>query len=178
MKTIPFRNSAFKVLTTIFLALLVFTANAQKEKLQTAFVYQLTRLIEWCPEGKTGNFVVGVVGNYPTLVSELTALQVRKVAEQKIEVKSFASLNEVTKCNILFMPDAKKDDLRAANEKIGNACTLIIGDQQGDARVGAGVSIVFLRESSKIQYEISRSFMSTHSLNVNDQLYKLASNIY
>ena len=179
MKTkLLLRNSTTKVITTALLSLFVFTANAQKERLQTAFVYQLTRLIEWCPEGKTGNFVVGVVGNNPTLVTELTALQVRKVANQKIEIKSFASLNEATKCNILFIPNATSDEIKTANSKIGNSCTLIIGDQKGDARIGAGVSIIFLKESSKIQYEISKSFMSRHSLNVNDQLYKLASKIY
>ena len=171
--SIPLRT--FAITAFLFIGL---NASAQKEKLQTAFVYQLTRLIEWCPEGKTGNFVVAVVGNNPTLVTELSALQVRKVADQQIEVKSFASLNDITKCNILFMPDAKSDDIKAANAKIGNNCTLIIGDQEGDARIGAGVSIIFLKESSKIQYEISKSFMSKQSLKVNDQLYKLASKIY
>lgn len=166
------------ILVPAFLILFGLTAHAQKEKLQTAFVYQLTRLIEWCPEGKTGNFVVGVLGNNPALVTELNALQVRKVADQKIEVKSFASLGEVDKCNILFIPNASSDDIKAANSKIGNSCTLIIGDQEGDARIGAGISIIFLKESSKIQYEISKSFMSRHSLNVNDQLYKLATKIY
>lgn len=179
MKTYFFlRQTAFKALVLTGLIMSGFTASAQREKLQTAFVYQLTRLIEWCPDGKTGNFVIGVVGDYPLLVTELSALQSRRVGEQTIEVKSFTSIDAATKSNILFIPSARATDIKAAAAKIGSDCTLIISDQEGGVDLGAGVSIIFIPETSKIQYEINKRYMSKYSLNVNDQLYKLASKIY
>ena len=179
MKTI--NSQAKTVIRSILVAFLIFfglPANAQKEKLQTAFVYQLTRLIEWCPDGKAGNFVIGVVGDNPTLVTELSALQSRRVGDQQIEIKSFPNIDAASKSNILFIPNARSSDLKAAATKIGSDCTLIITDQEGGADLGAGVSIVFMAESSKIQYEINKRYMTKYSLNVNDQLYKLASKIY
>jgi len=47
--------SFFKPLALVLMLMLSINANAQKEKLQTALIYQLTRLVEWCPEGKQGN---------------------------------------------------------------------------------------------------------------------------
>lgn len=169
---------AIRSILVTFLIIFGLSASAQKEKLQTAFVYQLTRLVEWCPDGKAGNFIIGVVGDNPILVTELGALQSRRVGDQPIEVKSFSSIDAATKCNILFIPSARASDLKAANAKVGTDCTLIISDQEGGADMGAGVSIVFIAESSKIQYEINKRYMSKYSLNVNDQLYKLASKVY
>jgi len=155
-----------------------FLAQAQKEKLQTAFIFQLTRLIEWCPVGKQGNFVIGVLGDSPALMAELGALNGRKVVGQGIEVKVFSSVAEITSCNMLFIPNNRSGDLKAVVGKIGNNCTLIISDKAGAANQGAGISFVFLDDQSKIQYEINRNYMSKYSLNVNEQLFKLAREVY
>ena len=179
MKTkLVISKAAIAPVAIAFLMFLGMNSFAQKEKLQTAFIYQLTRLIEWCPDGKTGNFIIGVVGNNPNLVTELGALKFRKVGEQPIEVKSFATLADVTKTNILFLPATRSSDVKEALNIVGTDCTLIISDQEGGVDMGAGVSIIFLEESSKIQYEISKKYMTKHSLNVNDQLYKLATKTY
>lgn len=174
-------KSFFKASSTLLLLALLFlgfSAQAQKEKLQTAFIFQLTRLIEWCPEGKQGNFVIGILGDSPALMSELSALNGRKVVGQTVEVRTFASAGDIANCNMLVIPSNKSGELSAVAAKVGNNCTLIISDKSGAANQGAGISFVFLNDESKIQYEISRGFMSKHSLNVNEQLYKLAKNVY
>jgi hypothetical protein len=111
-------------------------------------------------------------------MAELSALNGRKVVAQTIEVRTFASTGDITNCNVLVIPSNKSGDLGAANAKVGSNCTLIISDKSGAASQGAGVSFVFLNDESKIQYEISRGYMGKHSLNVNEQLYKLAKNVY
>jgi hypothetical protein len=138
--------------------------NAQQERLQTAFIYQLTRLIEWCPQGKEGNFVIVVLGNAPALVTELNALNGRRVGSQQIEVKAISSPAEITKANI--------------SSKISGFCTLVVSNSPGSASKGAGVSIVYNDRLSKLEFEINKGFMQSNSLTVNDQLYKLASKVY
>ncbi len=177
MKTKPSFRSIKSALLLVLL-FVGFTAQAQKEKLQTAFIFQLTRLIEWCPEGKQGNFVIGILGDAPALMAELSALNGRKVVGQAIEVRTFASAGDIVKCNMLVIPNNKSGELGAASAKVGSNCTLIISDKSGAANQGAGISFVFLDDQSKIQYEISRGYMGKHSLNVNEQLFKLAKNVY
>jgi hypothetical protein len=172
--------SLFKPLALVLMLMLSINANAQKEKLQTALIYQLTRLVEWCPEGKQGNFVVAIVGNEPALLNELLALQVRRVATQQIEVKNFATIADITKANILFVPESLFDKVDQIAAKAGGSCTMIISDKYGSARRGAGadISLVYNTRVSKLELEINRGNMRNKGFNVNDQLYNLATNIY
>ncbi len=177
MKTKTF-TSLLSVFAMVFFLSLSINANAQKEKLQTAFLYQLTRLIEWCPEGKQGNFVIGVLGNDPALMAELKALTARRVGTQQIELKSFASANDITNANVVFVPNSQFGNIGAVASKTSGFCTLIVAEQSGAANKGAGVSIVYNERQSKLEFEINKGYMQTKSLNVSNQLYNLAATVY
>ena len=177
------RTKAFSLLKPIALMLMLtlsINASAQKEKLQTALVYQLTRLIEWCPEGKQGDFVIAVVGNEPELLQQMLALQVRRVGAQKIEVKSFATVNDIAKANILFVPESQFDNISQINSKVAGSCTLIVSDKDGSARSGEGadISVWFNFRVSKLELKINRGNMKDKCFNVNSQLYSLATDTY
>lgn len=169
-----------KPLLIVFVLLISVSANAQKEKLQTAFIYQLTRLVEWCPEGKEGAFVIGIVGYEPTLFAELQTLQYRKVGGQPVEVKLYPTLSDIGKSNILFVPDSEFDKIDQIASKATGACSLIVSDRYGAARrgVGAGVTLYYNTSMGKIEFEINKKYMKDKSLSVNDQLYSLATNVY
>jgi hypothetical protein len=171
-------TSYLKPFVIIVIMMFSLNANAQKERLQTAFVYQLTRLIEWCPDGKQGNFVIAIIGSEPALLNELLALQVRRVGTQQIEIKTFPAIADITKANILFVPDAQFGNVDQISGLVSGTCTLIVSEREGSARRGAGVSLVYNTRIGKIEFEINRGYMREKSLNVNDQLYNLATNIY
>ncbi|MDD3891277.1 MAG: YfiR family protein [Bacteroidales bacterium] len=175
---IRFFFSRISAFTTVFLLLLSIDANAQKEKIQTAFLYQITRLIEWCPEGTEGNFIIGVVGNEPAISSELNVLAARRVGSQQIEIKTFSSVAAITKANILFVPESQFNNINEIVAKTSDFCTLIVAEQYGATKKGAGISIVYNSRLSKLEFEISKSYMRRNSLNVSNQLYDLATSIY
>lgn len=177
MRTKAFFTS-LSAFTMIFLLFISINVNAQKEKLQTAFIYQITRLVEWCPEGKQGNFIIGVVSNETSITSELQALNGRRIGAQQVEVKTFANVAAITKANIVFVPDSQFDNIDAIVAKASGFCTLIIAEQYGAAKKGAGVSIVYNARLSKLEFEINKGYMRRNSLNVSDQLYNLATSIY
>ena len=176
MKAFLYSRAKFIVLSGLLI--LSINVSAQKEKLQTAFIYQLTRLIEWCPEGKEGNFVIGVLGNEPTLMAELTALTVRRVGNQQIEIKTFAGISNIEAVNIIFVSNAHFDDIKEVSVKVGNHCTLIVSERTGGANKGAGVSIIYNEKLAKLELEINKGYMKRKALNVNDQLYSVASTVY
>lgn len=179
MKTRFISCRSFRKLITLLLLLFAsFNLQAQKEKLQTAFIYQLTRLVEWCPAGKEGNFVIGVLGNAPDLLTELNALQSRRVGNQGIEIKSFASAGSITSCNILFVPESSFDGIKEIASAVSSHCTLIISDRAGAAIRGAGITLTYVEKIGKIEFEINRSYMSRNSLNVSSQLFSLAASVY
>jgi hypothetical protein len=172
-------TKSIPVLASIFLLFISTNLNAQsKERLQTAFIYQLTRMIEWCPDGKQGNFVIGILNGDQVFINELMTLQTRRVGAQQIEIVSYSSIDNITKPNILFVPNAHFDNVSQISSKVSGFCTLIISDRSGSANRGAGISLNFDSSQQGIVFEMNRKYMSDRSLNVNNQLTNLASRVY
>lgn len=153
------------------------TLKAQEiEKIQTAIIFQLTRLIDWCPNGKQGNFTIGLLGEETKLLNELNALQGRKVSDQPIVVKTITNLSDAGKINILFVPRSRAEEIPGLISAIGSTCTLVVADKPGAASQGAAIS--FVEVNGKVHFEINRSYAERHSLSVNNKLLELAMNVY
>jgi len=118
------------------------------------------------------------LGNEPTLMAELTALTVRRVGNQQIEIKTFAGISNIEAVNIIFVSNAHFDDIKEVSAKVGNHCTLIVSERTGGANKGAGVSIIYNEKLAKLELEINKGYMKRKALNVNDQLYSVASTVY
>ncbi len=161
--------SVFIVITTFY------QIRAQVEKVQAAYIYQFTKLIEWCAEKRTGDFTISVLGS-AAITANLTGLNGKTVGSQKIVVKTFANISEIDNCNILFIPMAKSGQLGAVNNKISNSCTLVITEKSGLAKSGS--SINFIEVDGKIVFEVSNEAMSKHSLTASAKLLSLAKTVY
>ncbi|HRX68800.1 MAG TPA: YfiR family protein [Tenuifilaceae bacterium] len=162
------------ILATFFLGSI--SVNAQSYKIQTAFVYQLTRLIDWCPSGKQGNFTIGLFGNDANMLNELNTLKGRKVAAQSIEIIQINDLSQCGTVNILFVSRTKTSELQRIISAVGSGCTLVVADDPGAASKGAAIS--FLENNGKIQFEVNKSYAQKHSLTINNKLIELASTVY
>jgi hypothetical protein len=172
-------TKSIPVFASILLLFISINVNAQtKERLQTAFIYQLTRMIEWCPDGKQGNFVIGILNGDQAFINELNSLQTRRVGAQQIEIVAYNSIDNITRPNILFVPNAQFDNISQITSKLSGFCTLIISDRAAAANRGAGISITFDSSQQGIVFDMNRRYMSEKSLTVNNQLTNLATRVY
>jgi len=164
-----------KLIIIILISGLSFGLHAQIEKIQASYIYQFTKLISWCPTYKSGDFVIGVIGNSP-LTKELAAFKGKAVANQLINVKTYNTVDEIDKCNILFVPETSSKLLPSVNRKIGGKCTLVISEKEGLIKNGS--SINFLQESGKVLFEINVTTVGKHSLVINSRLLTMAKTVY
>ncbi len=164
------------ILFLLVLCFKQFSAFGQIEKVQTAIIYQLTRLIDWCPSGKQGNFTIGVLSDDPSILNELSALQGRRVGEQTIVVRKLSSAQEATSANIVFVARTRIHELPVVISGIGTNCTLVVADQPGAASQGAAIS--FIEEGGRVQFEVNKSYVERHSLKVSNDLMRLAKNVF
>jgi hypothetical protein len=153
-----------------------FSVQAQNEKLKTAIIFQFTRLIEWCPAGKQGNFTIGVYCDNKTLFDELSLLQGRTVANQIIDVKQITSPNDLGSVNIALVSRFKIHDLPTIITRVGSNCTLIIADQPGAVKEGAGIS--FIEVNGSLKFDINKAYAERHSLTLSNDLMKMANSVY
>jgi hypothetical protein len=163
-----------------FLTLLSVSAFGQFEqtvaKIKVAFIYNFTRLIEWPPDYKQGEFVIGVLNGSPALLTELNSLAQKKIGNQQITIKNFKSVDEVNKCNILFIPEASNNMLAEALKKIHGTSTLLITESEGDVKKGSAIN--FIVKDNKQAFELNKANAEKNHLTVSSSLKTLAATYF
>ncbi len=166
-----------KTFLFIFILLVAGFVNsiAQKERMQAAYIYQFTKLIEWCPANKSGDFVIGVIGN-ASIFKELNGLKGKVVANQTITVEEYASVLEMENCHIIFITNEKSSLVKEVNKKVRKNCTLVVTEKSDLTKSGA--SINFIEADGKILFEVNKTSIVNHLLLANNKLYAMAKKVY
>lgn len=160
-----------------FLVLLFFSlssgkANDPNAKIKVIFIYNFTKYIEWPDNYKQGDFIIGVLGE-SDLIGELSNLaQTKSIGSQKCVVKSFASVKEITKCHMLYIPQEKSDLFKDVLKKASGMNTLIITEKEGLARQGAVIN--FVSVDNKQKFELNKTNAGKYGLKVSSNLSTLA----
>lgn len=143
-------------------------------KLKGIYVYQFAKNVDWPKEYKTGDFVIGVLGD-KDLFDQLSASYSNKViGSQSIKVKFFASASDVEKCHILYVDKSQSNKVSELNSKLKKHKTLIVSD--GANLLANGSVINFVVKNSKIAFEISKKNADKLDLVIGQTLEKLAVN--
>jgi hypothetical protein len=165
-----------KIILVLMLVLATWRSYAQSEaeesSLKAAFLFNFTHFIEWDDDVFPNEFVIGVVGN--SLIEEPLEeiAKTRKVNNKKIVIKYFKSAADVEKCNILFLSKNSKTPLTEFLEKPELKKTLIVGEKEEYASMGAGINFVIV--DKKLKFEINKKSLDGAGLKVSSQLLKLA----
>jgi len=148
--------------------------NAQEPKIMALYIYNFVRYVEWPVSSQNGNFVIGIVGESP-VSDELEKIIVeKKVNNHAVTLKRFSNPSQITFCHVLFISEkyCDKDDGVAANSKNN---TLLICERKGNLSKSSAIN--FIKQDSKIKFEINKENIKKSGLYVNNQLEFLASNV-
>lgn len=161
----------------ITLSLFLFAAtllNAQVlPKMQSVFIYNFTKYIQWPEPYRQGDFVIGVLGGNAAITSELQEMaRSKRAGNQPIVVKEFGSPGEISRCHILFIPENKSTQISQALSKIGSNSTLVVTEKEGYARKGAVINFVI--RDSKQKFELNVANAQKQGLVVLQSLKNLA----
>ncbi len=163
------RNYLF--LTSIFI---LFSINSvgQNQKQQANYIYNIIKYVAWPESYKTGDFVIGVLGT-SKITEELRKLATtKKVFSQKITVVEFKSTQEITKCHVLFITELNSGLIKLAMAKIAGNATLVIGESDGLATMGAGIN--FLKQDGDLRFQINEISIRKRGLQVDSKLVNLS----
>jgi hypothetical protein len=141
-------------------------------KAYSVYVYNFIKYIEWPEETKKGEFVIAIIGNSP-INNELKALAASKKANgQTIIIKQYETIEEVEKCQILYICSSKSSVLKKAIEKTKNMSALLITEREGLAKKGAGINFVTL-EDDTLKFEVNKKVIEAHNLKIPKMLIEL-----
>jgi hypothetical protein len=145
---------------------------AQNQNLQSVFIYSFTRYVIWPESHNQGDFEILVLGEAP-IVEELKKMaSMKKVGERSIRVTQINTLEEIKKCNILFVPSAKSPQLTDVVTKVNTQPILIITEEPGMGTKGSDIN--FIIKDGKLRFELNQAAVARQNLKVANELSRLA----
>ena len=143
---------------------------------QAMFIYNFSRLIEWPASYKTGPFVIGTFGPSP-VADELTSYtEGKKVGTQDISIQQLKTVEEITKCHILFIPFTRTKQIGQIVARIDNMSTLLITEKAGSIDLGSAIN--FLIMGDKLKFEMKQANASKYGIKVSSKLEEMAIQSY
>jgi hypothetical protein len=142
-------------------------------KFKALYIYNFPKYFEWPVDYQKGNFIIGVYGNNSQTTSELSKIVVNKsIGGQKIEIKSFTSLETITRCQILIVNSDKNDQLSKVTAKLKDKGTLVISEFEGATKSGSTINFVI--KDGKQKFELSVKNAKKNNLRISKTLLSLS----
>ena len=164
-------NKKFFVILGMFMLFITNSTFSQKAKLHTAFIYNFIMNVEWPASYKSGNFIIGVLGNCE-IVNELKNMASKKKrGNQPIKIQVYNSINDINNCHVLYVCASKSGKLAEVSQKLANKATLIISDTKDGTSKGAIINLLII--GGKQRFELSKKNAAAHNLKVSSTLQSL-----
>lgn len=148
-------------------------AGDTNARIKSVFIYNFTRYIEWPTDYQSGNFIINMFGNNPTMLAELNAMaKTKTVGAQKIEIRNTTSLDGIGKCNILYVTPDVTTPIADIIAKIKGKSTLLVTEKPGFAKQGAAINFIVVESRQK--FELNKANAEKYNLKVSAQLVTLS----
>jgi hypothetical protein len=169
-----------KIIINVILLFIIFPgvllAQTGIPRAQAMFIYNFSRLVEWPAAYKSGPFVIGIFGS-SSIANELNSYTSgKKVGAQAITVQELRSVDEISKCHILFIPFSRTKQIEEIVNKVTNMSTLLITEKNGAIDLGSAIN--FLIIGDKLKFEIKQTNASRYGIKVSSKLQEMAFKSY
>jgi hypothetical protein len=140
-------------------------------KMKAVFIFNFTRYIDWPEEKKSVPFRIAVLGRSRITPFLVRISEKKKMGGRTIEIRQLDRTRSPVDAHILFIDSS----VTCGMGKLPVSTyphVLIVGDEKGMTRYGAGIS--FFIEEGKLKFEINRRNIQKADLFISSQLLKLA----
>ncbi len=146
--------------------------QAQTYKMHTLYMYSFSKYIQWPEDATDGDFKIGIVGNSLIAQPLEKMATLKKVNGRLIKVITFASVEEIQDCNILFLPVNQSENFSKVLDRVGDRPILLVTEKEGLGVQGS--SINFILKNNKLMFEINDNAIDKANLKVASALKKYA----
>lgn len=161
-----------KLFFCLFIAMTFSSITSKDYKFHSVFIYNFTKYVQWPESKKSGDFIIGVMGDSP-LTPYLEAMaKTRTVGDQKLSIRKIDRANSAKKCHIVFLTESNSSLLGDLKEALNTEPTLIITEKPGLGKEGSGIN--FIQVNGRWKFELNESAVTSQNLKVSSELKKLA----
>jgi len=156
----------------LFLALSLIPAFAQNYKMHSVFIYSFTRYVQWPETYNQGDFEILVLGESPILEELKAMAAAKKVGDRVIKITKIKGVQEIRKCNMLFLPAGKSNQISEVMEKVDTQSILVVTEEPGLGIKGSDIN--FIVKDGKLAFELNQASVNKQGLKVSNELTRLA----
>lgn len=139
--------------------------------IQANIIYRFTKYIDWPDNKKTGDFIIGVVGDSPLTDALKNFISNKTAGTQKIIIKRFSATTESFYCHILFISEEESSNLKKIVIKTAGNPVLIVTEENGLALKGSCINFTVVADHLKL--EINKSNIEQRNLSIASELLQL-----
>lgn len=144
--------------------------------LKALYIYNFATLTDWPSNYKSGDFVIGVLGESSVFDELQKKYRGKVIGRQKIVVDKVTESEIGSKTiHLLFVPSKYSSKLGNLSSTLKNKSTMIVGENSGSLSSGAVIN--FIVENNKQSYEISKRNARNRNLVIASKLVDLASRV-
>jgi hypothetical protein len=152
-----------------------FTSHAQSGTdyaVHANIIYHFTKYINWPEDKKSGDFVIGIVGESP-LFDKLKLLfsSNKSVGGQRIVLRRYQPSSRTFDCHILFIGDDESSSLKKIASGTAASSILLVTESDGLARKGSCINFVIIDDRLKL--EINKKNIQDRDLEIATELLNL-----
>ncbi|MDH5381893.1 MAG: YfiR family protein [Cyclobacteriaceae bacterium] len=137
------------------------------------FFYTIAKNVEWPDQYKSGDFIIGVIGeSEATQHLKLMAMK-KDIAGRPIKIVEFESISDVKFCHMLLLPKDLSSQIGAVLKKVSGKSVLLITEKEGMALKGSCVNFVVNREG-KLGFEMNKNALEKEKLKTSSELSRFA----
>jgi hypothetical protein len=166
-----------RVLLLSLLCLSVFAAPklyAQQEAnyaIVANIVYRFTKYIDWPENKKSGDFVIGIVGDSPLYDALNNFILNKSVGAQKIVVRRFSRSETAYSCHILFVSEDESGSFKKIAARTAGSSILLVSESGGLTLKGSCINFIVVADHLKL--EISQNNIEQRHLSIASELLQL-----
>jgi len=179
MEIRPTMKKSIEILKLFCLACLLLLSiskvQAQHETdytIQANLIYRFTKYIDWPASRKSGDFIIGIVGDSPLYDDLKSFMNNKTVDNQRIVVTKLSGSDNYTNYHILFISEEKSGLLKKIAALTASSPVLIISEYNGLAYKGSCIN--FITINNRLKIEINKNNADQRSLHIASELLDLA----
>ena len=149
-----------------------YKAQETDYKAYTLFIYNFMKYIEWPEAQNKGDFIIAVLGDSPVSKELQTLAAGKKLKGRNIVLKKCNTLEECAGCHLLYISSSKSSVIKTLKDQIKDKPILLVGEREGLAKKGAGLSFVTL-DDDELKFDINKKEIELHQLKIAGSLINL-----
>ena len=147
---------------------------SREYQVKAAILFNFVRFVEWPAEAFADNrstLILGVLGEDP-FGPALESVDGKTLQGRTIVVRRFATLEDLERCQVLFISSSERDRLEAVLETLENWNVLTVGEMDRFVELGGVIGLEVRRNN--IRFDINTRAGQQAGLTIGPELLNLA----